>query len=91
MYSSSAFAANTIVRSAVAAAFPLFTVQMFTALGVGGACSLLGGVGLLLTPAPFLFYKYGPRIRAHSAFAPGIDLKIAKELKEMAAEKAGAV
>jgi hypothetical protein len=30
MYSSSAFAANTMFRSAVAAAFPLFTVQMFT-------------------------------------------------------------
>lgn len=30
MYSASAFAANTMVRSAVAAAFPLFTVQMFT-------------------------------------------------------------
>lgn len=30
MYSASAFAANTILRSAVAAAFPLFVVQMFT-------------------------------------------------------------
>lgn len=30
MYSASAFAANTIIRSAVAASFPLFTTQMFT-------------------------------------------------------------
>ena len=30
MYSASAFAANTIIRSAVAASFPLFTVQLFT-------------------------------------------------------------
>ena len=29
MYAASALAANTIVRSAVGAAFPLFTVQMF--------------------------------------------------------------
>jgi hypothetical protein len=29
VYAASALAANTIVRSAVAAAFPLFTVQMF--------------------------------------------------------------
>jgi hypothetical protein len=29
MYSASALAANTLVRSAVAAAFPLFTIQMF--------------------------------------------------------------
>lgn len=32
MYSASAFAANTFLRSAVAAAFPLFTVQMFNAV-----------------------------------------------------------
>ena len=30
MYSASAFAANAIVRSAVASAFPLFTNQLFT-------------------------------------------------------------
>ena len=30
MYSASAFAANTFCRSALAAAVPLFTVQMFT-------------------------------------------------------------
>ncbi|KZP33542.1 MFS general substrate transporter [Athelia psychrophila] len=82
MYAASAFAANTICRSAVGAAFPLFTVQMFEGMGVGWACTLLGCVGILLTPAPFLFYKYGSRIRARSTFAPGLDLKIAKELAE---------
>ena len=40
MYSASAFAANTIVRSAVGAAFPLFTVQMFTNVGVPSALCL---------------------------------------------------
>ena len=30
MYAASAFAVNTAIRSAVAAAFPLFTTQMFT-------------------------------------------------------------
>lgn len=29
MYAASAFATNTIIRSAVGAAFPLFTVQMY--------------------------------------------------------------
>lgn len=32
-YSASAFAANTMIRSGVAAAFPLFTVQMFHNVG----------------------------------------------------------
>ncbi|KAJ7920245.1 MFS polyamine transporter [Mycena leptocephala] len=69
-HAASAFAANTFCRSLVAAAFPLFTVQMFSRLGVNWACTLLGGVGLLLAPSPFLFYKYGARIRANSEFAP---------------------
>ncbi|KAJ7690223.1 hypothetical protein B0H17DRAFT_936295, partial [Mycena rosella] len=55
MYSASVFAANTFCRSLVAASFPLFTVQMFTKLGV----NWVGGVSLLLAPMPFLFYKYG--------------------------------
>ncbi|KAJ6480272.1 MFS polyamine transporter [Mycena sanguinolenta] len=82
MYSASAFAANTFCRSLVAAAFPLFTVQFFTNLGVHWASTILGGVGLLLLPSPFLFYKYGARIRANSKFAPGLDLKIAQVLAQ---------
>ena len=70
-------------------AFPLFTTQMFTKMGVNWAATLLGLIGLLLTPAPFLFYRFGARIRAHSTFAPGVDLKIAAELARE--EKAGAV
>jgi|SRR6266702_1252733 len=70
MYSASAFAANTMARSAVGAAFPLFTTQMYEGMGVNWASTLIGGVALLLLPIPFLFYKYGPRIRARSKFAP---------------------
>ncbi|KAI9705153.1 MAG: hypothetical protein M1820_005300 [Bogoriella megaspora] len=70
MYAASAVAANTVLRSACAAASPLFTQYMFNALGVGGAGSLIGGVGVLLMPIPFVFYKYGAAIRARSRFAP---------------------
>ena len=70
MYAASALAANTVARSAAGAAAPLFTRQMFTALGVGGGGSLIAGVGCLLAPAPFLFYKYGRPIRERSRFAP---------------------
>lgn len=70
MYAASAIAANTIMRSACGAAAPLFTVQMFHALGVGGGGSLVGGVAVLLSVIPFLFYKYGAAIRARSRFNP---------------------
>ncbi|KAF7368719.1 MFS general substrate transporter [Mycena venus] len=87
MYSASAFAANTFCRSLVAASFPLFTVQFFTNvydhldfLECTGPQRFSGGVGLLLLPSPFLFYKYGARIRTNSKFAPCLDLKIAQEV-----------
>ena len=70
MFTASAMAANTICRSACGAAAPLFTRQMFAALGVGGGGSLVGGVATLLAPIPFIFYKYGEGIRQRSRFAP---------------------
>lgn len=70
MYAASAIAANTIARSACGAAAPLFTNQMFSALGVGGGGSLIGGVAALLACIPFAFYKYGGPIRVRSRFAP---------------------
>ncbi|KAF5665846.1 major facilitator superfamily transporter [Fusarium heterosporum] len=73
MYAASAIAANTIARSACGAAAPLFTKQMFDALGVGGGGSLIGGVAALLAVIPFLFYKYGKQIRIRSKFAPTDD------------------
>ncbi|KAF4998107.1 hypothetical protein FGRMN_3404 [Fusarium graminum] len=65
----SVIASNTVARSAGSAAAPLFTAQMFTALGVGGGGSLIGGVALLLTFIPFIFFWYGARIRRKSRYA----------------------
>ncbi|KAL2136868.1 hypothetical protein VTI74DRAFT_594 [Chaetomium olivicolor] len=70
MYAASAVAANTVLRFAFAAASQLFTQYMFDAPGRGGAGSLIGGVGVLLMPTPFVFHKYGTAIRARSRFAP---------------------
>lgn len=70
MYAASAIAANTVARSAAGAAAPLFTDYMFKALGVGGGGSLIAGVGCLLAPIPFIFYRYGRPIRERSKFAP---------------------
>lgn len=70
MFAASAIAANTVLRSAAGAAAPLFTKQMFGALGIGGGGSLVGGVGAVLAVIPFAFYKYGRKIRERSKFAP---------------------
>lgn len=65
----SALASNSFCRSAFAAGFPLFGQQMYHQLGaVGGTC-LLGGIMVLFIPVPFVFAKYGARIRERSAVA----------------------
>ncbi|KAE8838398.1 hypothetical protein PTNB73_03586 [Pyrenophora teres f. teres] len=68
MNGASAMAANGIARYTLSAVFPLFTVQMYEALGIGWATSLLGFLALVMIPIPFLFFKYGPIIRAKSKY-----------------------
>lgn len=88
MYTASAMAANTICRSACAAAAPLYTRYMFDTLGVGGGGSLIGGVAVLLAPIPFIFYKYGESLRKKSKFAPTPDMKDKAIDTEVCVEKA---
>ncbi|KAJ4983472.1 Polyamine transporter 4-like protein 1 [Stagonosporopsis vannaccii] len=64
----SAIAANGIFRYTLGAVFPLFTVQMYSALGVGWATSLLGFLSVLMLPIPWVFFKWGPTIRARSSY-----------------------
>ncbi|KAF5671228.1 major facilitator superfamily transporter [Fusarium heterosporum] len=68
-YAASVMAANMVARCASSAGAPLFTTQMFNALGIGGGGSLIAGVGTLLAVTPFLFYHYGHKIRAKSKYA----------------------
>ncbi|KAH7397955.1 major facilitator superfamily domain-containing protein [Cadophora sp. MPI-SDFR-AT-0126] len=69
LYAASALAANSLMRNCFAAAFPLFGVQLYNALGYQWASSLLGFLGLAMAPFPFLLYKYGSHLRARSRFA----------------------
>lgn len=64
----SALAANGILRYLLGAVFPLFTIQMYEALGIPGAGSLFAGIALLMMPIPFVFFKYGPALRARSSY-----------------------
>ncbi|KAJ5682183.1 hypothetical protein N7462_005348 [Penicillium macrosclerotiorum] len=69
-FAASVFAANTIIRSAVGAAFPLFSKQMFNNLGVQWAGTLLGCLAAIMVPIPLVFIKLGPILRKRSKFAP---------------------
>uniref|UniRef100_A0A8H7NQ59 Major facilitator superfamily (MFS) profile domain-containing protein n=1 Tax=Bionectria ochroleuca TaxID=29856 RepID=A0A8H7NQ59_BIOOC len=65
----SALAANAFVRCAFAAAFPLFGVQMYNKLNYHWASSLLAFLTVAMMPFPYLFFKFGKKIRATSRFA----------------------
>ncbi|OJJ63428.1 hypothetical protein ASPSYDRAFT_25504 [Aspergillus sydowii CBS 593.65] len=65
----SAVAANTFLRSVFAGCFPLFATAMFRNLGVPWASSVLGFLAIALIPIPYLFYIFGPRIRARGKWS----------------------
>jgi len=69
LYAASALAANSFARSSFAAAFPLFGVQMYNTLGYQWAGSLLAFLALAMAPFPYLFFRYGKRLRGQSRFA----------------------
>lgn len=93
MQAATALTANTMIRSLVGSVVPLFTVQMFRNLGIQWAATLIAAICLVLMPIPFLFFKYGARIRSKSQFAPclvwlslwlvysGFDCEIVRTLK----------
>ncbi|KAL4894779.1 MFS general substrate transporter [Aspergillus ambiguus] len=71
LYAASALAGNGFVRCSFAAAFPLFGVQMYDRLGFHWATSLLAFLTVSMMPLPWLFLKYGKKLRAKSRFALG--------------------
>ena len=77
-YSASIVAVNTFARSLGSASAPLFTDYMFEAMGIGGGGSLIAGIATVLAVIPFLFFRYGKRIRVKSKHTD-VDLSKAGE------------
>jgi DHA1 family multidrug resistance protein-like MFS transporter len=70
-YGASASGASSLTRYTLSAAFPLFTLQFYRAVGVGWATSILGACTVLMAPIPWVFYKWGPGLRARSKYEHG--------------------
>lgn len=68
IFAASANAAASCCRSLLATVLPFASIPMFTQLGISGACSLLGGLTLLMYAIPFLFIWQGERLWAGSRF-----------------------
>ena len=69
IYAASVLAANSVLRSAFGAIFPLFATYMYKNLGIHWASSIPAFLALACVPFPFLFYKYGPTIRRKCKYA----------------------
>ncbi|KAI0340631.1 MFS general substrate transporter [Trametopsis cervina] len=74
IYCASAIASTVVLRSALAAVFPLISPAMYSNLGVHWASSVFAFLAAACMPLPFLFFlwgvqKYGPWIRSKSRFA----------------------
>ena len=67
-YAASAIAANAVLRSLFGATFPLFSRQLYEGLGTAWATSLLAFLAVSMAPLPWVFYHFGPRLRAMSQY-----------------------
>ncbi|KAH6609038.1 hypothetical protein Trco_002384 [Trichoderma cornu-damae] len=63
VYAASALAANAVVRSIAGSVLPLAGLPMYNRLGMGWGNSILGFVGLALSPVAWLFLKHGETLR----------------------------
>lgn len=82
IFAASAMAATSCSRSIFGAVLPFAGLPMYNKLGIAWASSLLGFLSLAMTVVPFVFIKYGDRIRGGSHFC--------QELKERKREVAEA-
>jgi len=71
-FASSASAGSSLARNVIGAAFPLFTVQMYEALGYNWANTLFGCLAVIMVPIPFVLFFYGPAIRMRSKFSRAV-------------------
>lgn len=66
IYAASAMAGNAVVRSILGGTLPLAGHAMYNALGANWAGTFLGLLEVALIPIPFIFYRYGHKIRERS-------------------------
>lgn len=68
-HAASALASITMVRYLVAAGMVMAARPMYMNIGVHWTLTLLGCLGVVLVPAPLIFWKVGPKVRQKSKYA----------------------
>lgn len=66
IYAASALAGNAVIRSIAGGALPLAGPKMYEAMTPQWAGTFLGLLEVIMIPIPFIFWRYGAKIRAKS-------------------------
>lgn len=82
VFAASAMAAASLSRSTFGAILPFAAKPMYRAMGVAWATSLLGFFSLALCVVPFVFVKWGGRMRERSPFCQYLRQKKREEEDE---------
>ncbi|KAJ5024056.1 major facilitator superfamily domain-containing protein [Bipolaris maydis] len=69
MYAASALSFQSTVRYVIASAMTIGGTTMYRDIGTQWTLTLLGCIAIIVTPAPYALYRYGPIIRGKSKFA----------------------
>ncbi|KZT40250.1 MFS general substrate transporter [Sistotremastrum suecicum HHB10207 ss-3] len=70
LHAASALAATSFLRSVCGFGFPLFAPAMYNKLGYGVGDTVLAALAIVIgCPAPWIFWKYGERIRLRSKYS----------------------
>ncbi|KAK5164465.1 uncharacterized protein LTR77_009671 [Saxophila tyrrhenica] len=75
IYAASAMGATSAARSVFGVVLPFASSPMYATLGVPWACTLLGILSALMCLIPFVFIKYGEKIRSNSKFCQELKKK----------------
>jgi len=69
IYAASALASVTLIRYVAAGGMTVVGIPFYQNMGVHWTLTILGGISCLMVPVPYVFYIYGPKIRAKSRYA----------------------
>ncbi|KAL2681846.1 major facilitator superfamily domain-containing protein [Phyllosticta citricarpa] len=83
VFAASALAGNSVLRSVMGGVLPLAGPSLYNTLGPHWAGTLLGLLEVLLIPIPFVFYRYGGRIRQRSKLIA----EMQRDMERLAARK----
>ena len=68
-FAASALASITLVRYVASGVMAVVGIPMYENLGVHWTLTLMACLGAVMAPVPYIFYRYGPAIRAKSRYA----------------------